>query len=141
MALQMACTQRYDVFVDGGRMEDDLSTIASDCYSKASQQTSIIINMPAVNDRLPAALREELRRCISLKGLDLSHKKSSMKVCEQRQFMHGCFHGQQQQERMHVTKTMMKIRAVMTFAIAQAVLAKEDASRRSADSATADQAI
>ena len=58
-----------------------------------------------------------------------------MKVCEQRQFMHDCFHGQQQQERMHVTKTMMKIRAVMTFAIAQAVPAREHASRRSADAA------
>ena len=61
---QMAHAQRHDVFVDGRGMEDDLSTIASDCHS---QKISIfVVNMPTVNDRLPATLREELRRCVSL---------------------------------------------------------------------------
>ena len=48
--------------------------------------------------------------------------------------------GQQQEERMHVT--MMKIRAVMTFATAQVVLAREHTSGRPADAAhAADRAI
>ena len=74
-------------------MEDDTSTIASDCLSKGSGPIIIASNMPTTIDRLPATLREELRRCIALKGMDVLYKKSSMKVCEQRSFMYDAFHG------------------------------------------------
>ena len=55
-----------------------------------------IVNMPSVGgDQLPASLREELRRTITVKGSDILFKKPSMKACEQRQLMYDLFHRNQ----------------------------------------------
>ena len=89
--------------------EDDDFSILS-CWSP--KQKVVIVNLSsslvtdnnkmssAPTDRLPASLREELRRVVSLKGLDVLFKKSSMKVLEQRQLMHDMFHGNKQKNMM-----------------------------------------
>ena len=71
---------------------DDGSSLSSGSFIIDRQVK--IVNMPSVGgDRLPASLREELRRVITVKGLDILFKKPSMKVCEQRQLMYDLFHG------------------------------------------------
>ena len=75
--------------VDHEEVEDDFS-IMSCCWSP--QKKVVIVNVPlevstrtkmssSTTDRLPAALREELRRLVALKGMGILFKKSSMKVC------------------------------------------------------------
>ena len=43
-----------------------------------------IDNMPTTNDRLPATVRDELRRVVAVRSMDILFKKTSMKVSEQR---------------------------------------------------------
>ena len=78
---------------------DDGSTIASFISPKKSR--ICIENVPPSDrstERSPASLRDEIRRALSLRALDVLHKKNSMKVCEQRQLMYDMFHGDKKQE-------------------------------------------
>ena len=55
----------------------------------------LIINMPSASngDRLPAWVRDELRRVISLKCFDTLFKRDGMTVKEQRVMMENLYHG------------------------------------------------
>ena len=75
----------------GGDVFDDLSIESKE---ELVHKIFVFQDMPSTaNDRLPASLRDELRRAASLKAMDILFKKTSMKVCEQRDLLHDIFHG------------------------------------------------
>ena len=61
--------------------------------SIVSSSVPIDIIMPTATDRLPAIIRDELRRVVAVRSMDILFKKTSMKVSEQRQLMYDMFHG------------------------------------------------
>lgn len=70
-------------------------------YSVASSITSeglidspktLLINMPST-ERLPASIRDELRRAVALYCMDIVYRKDSMKVAQMRSLMFDLYHG------------------------------------------------
>ena len=52
----------------------------------------IIINMPPPTTRLPASIRDELRRAVALYCMDIIYKKDAMKVSAMRSLMFDLYH-------------------------------------------------
>ena len=53
-----------------------------------------IVNMPLnANERLPAILRDELRRVVALKCFDVLFRRDRLKISEQRDLVYDMFHG------------------------------------------------
>ena len=66
------------------------SSVASSITSQGSQDRQVqIANMPPINaDRLPASIRDELRRAVGLYCLDIVFQRDAMKVAQMRKLMH-----------------------------------------------------
>ena len=63
------------------------SSVASSITSQDRQVQ--IANMPPINaDRLPASIRDELRRAVGLYCLDIVFQRDAMKVAQMRKLMH-----------------------------------------------------
>ena len=71
----------------------DSSSISSSSQSlvDTKQRTVLICNMP--NERLPAIIRDELRRVVALKCFDTLFRRDSLKVSEQQKLLFNLFHG------------------------------------------------
>ena len=72
------------------------SSVASSITSNQSpiRHNIFIANMPPkTDDRLPALIRDELRRAVALYCLDIIFQKDSMKVAQMRKIMFDLYHG------------------------------------------------
>ena len=72
-------------------------SVASSLTSRSPIGRHIIIsNMPPTNnnnDRIPASIRDELRRAVALYCLDIVFQRDSMKVAQMRKLMFDLYHG------------------------------------------------
>ena len=76
---------------DGGSDCSNISSFTLGSFSPQKRKV-IIVNMP---ERLPAIIRDELRRVVALKCFDTLFRRDSCKITEQRDLMYDMFHGNQ----------------------------------------------
>ena len=72
-------------------------SVASSLTTQSPNAKVVIVNidnMPS-NERVPASIRDELRRTVALYCMDIIYKKDPMKVNAMRQLMHDLYHGNQ----------------------------------------------
>ena len=68
-------------------------SVSSSITSESIVDGSIIFDNMPTNERLPAAIRDELRRAVALYCMDIVFQKGSMKVANQRGLMFDLYHG------------------------------------------------
>ena len=67
-------------------------SVSSSLSSQSPDAKIQIDNMPT-NERVPAGIRDELRRTVALYCMDIIYKKDPMKVNAMRQLMYDLYHG------------------------------------------------
>ena len=70
------------------------SSVTLDSAIDVGRSIVLFSNMPTV-DRIPAAIRDELRRVVSLYCMDVIYRRDPMKVAQMRNLMFDLYHGNQ----------------------------------------------